>query len=79
MAHPLQILIFIITLVEGATGYGATFRLEWRLIMKKSKALLLAILISFTLSACAGTSTMAKNEPIKCPACGYEFSAPAGG
>jgi hypothetical protein len=43
--------------------------------MKKLAYLLVAILLSVSLTACATTSG---SEPVKvkCPACGYEFDSP---
>ena len=43
--------------------------------MKKTVRLLVVGLVALTLSACAGTGTLSKQE-IKCPACGYAFTSP---
>jgi hypothetical protein len=45
--------------------------------MKKTFRLLVVGLVALTLSACAGLA--AKQEPLACPACGYEFTPPMGG
>lgn len=45
--------------------------------MKKLVTLLMVTVLAVSLSACATTKGSATK--IKCPACGYEFEAPAGG
>ena len=43
--------------------------------MKKAITMLLLVLFAASLSACATKS--AETQRVKCPACGYEFDAPA--
>jgi len=43
--------------------------------MKKAITLLLMVLFAASLTACAGKT--AETQRVKCPACGYEFDAPA--
>ena len=43
--------------------------------MKRTAALLAAILLMLSLSACAGKQDGDMTR-VKCPACGYEFDAP---
>lgn len=45
--------------------------------MKKFLALLTAVALAFTLSACAATSG-GDGMKVKCPACGHEFNTKAG-
>jgi hypothetical protein len=45
--------------------------------MKKLVTLLMVTVLAVSLSACATTKN--GGTKIKCPACGYEFEAPAGG
>lgn len=45
--------------------------------MKKLVTLLMVTVLAISLSACA--TTKGGTTKIKCPACGYEFEAPAGG
>ena len=45
--------------------------------MKKLVTLLMVTVLAVSLSACA--TTKGSTTKIKCPACGYEFEAPAGG
>jgi hypothetical protein len=46
--------------------------------MKKMWRTVLVGLVVLGLTACSGVGLNAK-QPIKCPACGYEFEAPMGG
>lgn len=46
--------------------------------MKKLVTLLMVAVLAVSLSACATTKGGGATK-IKCPACGYEFEAPAGG
>ncbi|MBE0597032.1 MAG: hypothetical protein IH614_07175 [Desulfuromonadales bacterium] len=42
--------------------------------MKKTAASVVALLMTFSLAACAGSySTGGSQLKVKCPACGYEF------
>jgi hypothetical protein len=43
--------------------------------MKKAITMLLLVLFTASLTACATTKT--ETQRVKCPACGYEFDAPA--
>lgn len=45
--------------------------------MKKVFSLFLVTLLSLALSACAPTTERKSYRSIKCPACGYQFDAPA--
>ena len=44
--------------------------------MKKSIIMLLLVLFAASLTACATTKS-GEMQRVKCPACGYEFDAPA--
>ncbi|TYO99210.1 hypothetical protein EDC39_10353 [Geothermobacter ehrlichii] len=44
--------------------------------MRKSLLVLVAVLVSLGLTACATTKANQKTR-VKCPACGYEFKVPA--
>lgn len=46
--------------------------------MKKMLSVVLVTAIALSLAACAATSGGEKMR-VKCPACGYEFQAPASG
>ncbi|WP_170232781.1 hypothetical protein [Trichloromonas acetexigens] len=48
--------------------------------MKRLSLRAVILLSLFLLSACASTQGAAENAPrVKCPACGYEFTAPPHG
>jgi len=55
---------------------GAYLMMKGGEMMKKLISLVLLTLLAISLTACAG---MKKGETtrVKCPACGYEFDAPA--
>ncbi len=45
--------------------------------MQRTLSILLAILITLSLAACATPSHEHSYKKIKCPACGYQFDTPA--
>lgn len=45
--------------------------------MKRTLSMLLAMLVALSLAACAAPSHKHSYQKIKCPACGYQFDAPA--
>lgn len=45
--------------------------------MKKLVSVLLVAMFAMSLAACAPLSKKEKQIRVKCPACGYEFDAPA--
>jgi uncharacterized lipoprotein YajG len=62
---------------RGANGYLLTSK-KGDEIMKNIKILLGIFLMAFVLAGCASTGgTMHEGEPVKCPACGYEFNLPS--
>jgi len=45
--------------------------------MKRTLSILLALLITLSLAACAATDHRHSYRSVKCPSCGYQFDKPA--
>lgn len=45
--------------------------------MKRTLPVLLAMLIALSFAACAAPAGKHSYKKVKCPACGYQFEAPA--